>query len=404
MNLPTVCVLFGGRSSEHEISLRSAVFVLKNIPSNWNILPVAISRSGSWLAIGAAQTITEWQKQVPNFLNLEAADLRSAIETYENKSAQSPLEVEKGILSGLKITETVLLPMQQSAIPIKFQSLRVLNSMCDVVFPVLHGPNGEDGRIQGLCELAQKAYVGCNSVVSALGMDKNFQKIIARQAGVNVVAYQVVSLLEWHNDEKNNYKNIIQKIESEIGYPCFAKPNALGSAVGVRPCANRESLIENLTYALSFDERALVEKPMKGTEVECAFLGDSLNATMSTPGEIAAAEYYSYEEKYNTSSVAKTFIPARLTEEKKFELMNEAKKVARALCLEGLTRIDFWNCAQTGKFVFNEVNTLPGMTSISMYPQLLKHDGIQASQWIEFLLKSALQRNDQFVQRSVQKN
>lgn len=381
----TVAVLFGGRSSEHEISLRSAVYVLRNVPKPWRIIPVAIDREGTALSLEGTFSAEDFSTITPD-------DLATLVRR----------EAPRG-LPHANVVECLILPCRREVIENMPESpLRILNLEAGVFFPVLHGPNGEDGRLQGLFELAEAAYVGCDVRASAVGIDKHLQKRLAKEAGIAVANYEAVSLEEW----RENTARVVSRVKTSLGFPCFVKPNALGSAVGCGRAKSEDELATLLEAALKYDDMALVEEPMTGTEVECAFLGTAFNPRITVAGEIAPEDFYSYEAKYlkgeNESGGAAQFIPARLEDARMQELRAQAARVARALGLNGLCRIDFWNCtagARKGTFVFNEVNTLPGLTSISMFPKLWEHDGVDGPSWIAELLERALLNRAERVRR-----
>ena len=213
---------------------------------------------------------------------------------------------------------------------------------------------------------------------------------MARDAGILVAKYEVIDSEDW----RENREKIMNRVEQNLGFPCFVKPNALGSAVGINRAKSRQELAESITLALKFDEKALVEEPMVGTEVECAFLGTGVHPRITTAGEIAAKDFYSYEAKYLQEDGASQFIPARLSPERMTELKDQAAKLARLFSLTGLCRIDFWNCHRTNRFVFNEFNTLPGLTSISMFPKLWEFEGVKGEVWMNELIGSAVKRRD----------
>ncbi len=380
-NEKTIAVLFGGRSSEHEISLRSAVFILKNIPEKYKIIPVGINKNGSYYSLSGTFCARD-------FATITTDDLAIIIKG----------SVPAAFL-GRKNLRTLLLPFLNEEITKnnfdfcyedsgQKEKFRILNTDATCFFPVLHGQNGEDGRLQGLFELAEVAYVGCDIRASVVGIDKDIQKRLAKLAGVEIAKYELIEIDQF---EKNRLATL-DRIENNIGYPCFIKPNSLGSAVGTGRASNRGELENLLKEALAFDQKALVEDPMHGTEVECAFLGNSFEPRITIAGEIATADFYSYEEKYANTSKAELFIPARLSADKMQELKLLAKKIAVVTGISGLCRIDFWNCKKTGKFIFNEINTLPGLTSISMFPKLWEHEGVNGEQWIEEVIEAAYLR------------
>jgi D-alanine-D-alanine ligase len=367
----TVGIIFGGRSSEHEISLRSAVYILKQIPKKYRIVPIGLRRDGSCVSL-------EGTFSNEDFKDVEPADLADFLSGRKMRTLPKANAVESLILPFR--TETL------SSLP-EYQ-VRLLNLECGVFFPVLHGPNGEDGRLQGVFEMAEVAYVGCDIRASVVGIDKHLQKLIAKQHGIPVAKYELIELEEW----QAHASRVIERVRNNIGFPCFVKPNSLGSAVGVNRAKDEGELSKYIHEALAFDDKALVEEPMTGTEVECAFLGSGVHPRITVAGEIAPKDFYSYEAKYQAADGADQFIPARLEPARMEELKGHAAKLARALSLTGLSRLDFWNCHKTGRFVFNEVNTLPGLTSISMFPKLWEFEGVHGPQWIDELVQGAKQR------------
>ena len=378
----TVAVLFGGRSSEHEISLRSAVYVLKNIPSPWRIIPVGISREGTMVSLEGTFSPADFSTVTPD-------DLATIVRR----------ELPRG-LPRSDIVESLILPCRREVIEsMPEYPLRILNLEAGVFFPVLHGPNGEDGRMQGLFELAEAAYVGCDVRASVVGIDKHLQKRLAAAVGIEVARYEAIEIEEW----KDNRRGAVERVKASLGFPCFVKPNALGSAVGCGRAKTEAELETLVDSALRYDDKALIEEPMVGTEVECAFLGSAVSPRITIAGEIAAADFYSYEAKYLNEDGAAQFIPARLEPAAMQELRSQAATLARVFGLEGLCRIDFWNCTggpKSGRFVFNEINTLPGLTSISMFPKLWEHDGVDGVTWIAELLERASRRQSERLRRN----
>ena len=243
--------------------------------------------------------------------------------------------------------------------------------------------------------MAEVAYVGCDIRASVSGSDKHLEKRMAEQHGIPVAKYELIELEDW----QAHASRVIERVRNNIGFPCFVKPNSLGSAVGVNRAKDEGELSKYIHEALAFDDKALVEEPMTGTEVECAFLGSGVHPRITVAGESAPKDFYSYEAKYQAADGAEQFIPARLNAARMEELRGYAAKLARAFSLSGLSRLDFWNCTKTGRFVFNEVNTLPGLTSISMFPKLWEHEGVLGPQWIEELVEGAKRRRSQSVQR-----
>jgi D-alanine-D-alanine ligase len=367
----TVAVIFGGRSSEHEVSLRSAAFVLKSIPSSMRVIPVGITYDGRWLSLEGSFTARD-------FKGVVAEDLAVMLE------GGAPLS-----MGGSRPVETLFVPAPfavANALP--ESTVRLINLEAGVFFPALHGPNGEDGRLQGLFDLAEVAYVGPDHTASANGMDKSVAKRLAERAGLPLLKWQEVSQAQFNDAPQE----VLNRLIAAIPLPVFVKPNALGSAVGVSRAKTREELEQAIADALRFDERVLVEEEAHGTEVECAFLGTPLHPRISQPGEIAPEDFYSYEEKYSAESKASLFVPARLDSAAAQQVRALSIEVVRALQLEGMARIDFWWRASSRQFYFNEVNTLPGMTSISMFPKLWELEGLDGPTWIAEALVLAKER------------
>ncbi|MEN9530029.1 MAG: hypothetical protein RI932_1902 [Pseudomonadota bacterium] len=374
----TVGVLFGGRSSEHEISLRSAVFILKQMPRQYRIIPIGLRRDGSCVSL-------EGTFSSEDFKDVEPADLADMLAGRRLRT-----------LPKANLVESLILPFRAETLStLPEYQVRLLNLEAGVFFPVLHGPNGEDGRLQGVFEMAEVAYVGCDIRSSVIGIDKHLQKVLAKQHGVHVAKYELVELEDW----QSHASRVIERVRNSIGFPCFVKPNSLGSAVGVNRAKDEGELSRYINEALAFDDKALIEEPMTGTEVECAFLGTGVHPRITVAGEIAPKDFYSYEAKYQAADGAEQFIPARLDPRRMEELRGLAAKLARAFSLTGLSRLDFWNCTKTGRFVFNEVNTLPGLTSISMFPKLWEYEGVLGPQWISELVEGAKARRAQMLTR-----
>lgn len=344
----TVCVIFGGKSSEHDISLLSAASVISNLDKEkYDLVLLGITKDGRWLAFDgdiALLANDAWAQQgVPAVLSPDAETHGLLIQT------------ENGM-----------------------QAKRV-----DAVFPVLHGRNGEDGTIQGLLELAGIPYVGCGVLGSAVCMDK----IVANQ----LMDANGIARCEWDFIEKRDADKLAQRIpqlEEKLGYPMFVKPANAGSSVGITKAHNREELLRAAELAFAHDARILFERNVTGQEVECAVMGNE--APVSTlPGEIlASAEFYTFDDKY-IDGTSTTAIPAHLSEEKLREVQSAAQRAYTALCCKGLSRVDFFVESGTGRVLLNEINTLPGFTSISMYPKLMMDTGLTYSEVLDKLLALA---------------
>ena len=348
----SVCVLFGGVSPEHEVSLRSAESVLNHIDKEkYNVFPVGITKDGDWILFGGT-----------DYSMLPAGTWQNC--ENNRRAALSPVHGQ-GLLS--------------------FENDCVVRERIDVVFPVLHGENGEDGSMQGLLQIAGIPYVGPQVAASAACMDKTITKLIADNAGVRQAAWHLVTQREFSHDADA----VLDAVEAKFAYPVFVKPAGTGSSVGVSKATDRTSLLEALRVALSFDVKVLVEEFIDGQEVEVAVLGND-NPFASVCGEIdSGAEFYDYEAKY-ISDCARLFIPARLSEEVAECVREQAIRVYEAMGCRGLSRVDFFVTRKEQEVVFNEINTMPGFTSISMYPKLFEASGIAYSELIDNLISLAL--------------
>ena len=338
-------------SPEHEVSLRSAESVLNNLnKEKYNIFPVGITKDGDWVLYGG----TDYSK-LPNgeWLHCEA----------NRRAALSPVRGQ-GLLS--------------------FEGDCVVRERIDVVFPVLHGENGEDGAMQGLLQLAGIPYVGPNVAASATCMDKTLTKLVMDCAGIRQAAWQLVKAQEL----AVNPEAVMDAVEKHFSYPVFVKPAGTGSSVGVAKAKNREALLAALQNAAKFDQKVLVEEFINGHEVEVAVLGNDAPAA-SICGEIdSGTEFYDYDAKY-ISDCARLYIPARIDEQTAESVRDTAIRAYQALGCRGLSRVDFFVTYEGNEIVFNEINTIPGFTSISMYPKLFAASGIPYSELLDRLLELA---------------
>ena len=349
----SVCVLFGGISPEHEVSLRSAESVLNNMDKEkYNIFPVGITKEGDWILFGGKD-----YSQLPSGEWTEHPDNRRA--------AISPVRGQ-GLLS--------------------FEGDCVVRERIDVVFPVLHGENGEDGAMQGLLQMAGIPYVGPHVAASAVAMDKTLTKLVVDNAGVTQAAWQLVR----NTDVENRLEQTLDSLEEHFSYPMFVKPAGTGSSVGVSKAIDRENLREALLSAGVYDDKILVEEFIHGREVEVAVMGNS-SPVASICGEIdSGADFYDYDSKYITDT-STAYIPARIPEDVAEQVRDAAVKVYSVIGCQGLSRVDFFVTYDDNRVVFNEINTLPGFTSISMYPKLFAASGIPYSQLIDELLQLAME-------------
>ena len=353
MKKQNVCILFGGMSPEHEVSLRSAESVLNNIDKEkYNLFPVGITKSGVWMLYGD----TDYSK-------LPGGHWQSC--RQNRRTAISPMRGQ-----GLLI----------------FDGERVEVQPIDVVFPVLHGENGEDGAMQGLMQLAGIPCVGPDVASSAACMDKSLTKLIADGAKVRQAAWLLVTRrqLQKENDA------VLAEVEGKFDYPVFVKPAGTGSSVGVSKAKDRQELQKALIEALRYDSKALVEECILGREVEVAVLGNE-QPVASICGEIdSGAVFYDYDAKYLTDS-ATLYIPARISDAAAEQVRDAAVRVYQAMGCKGLSRVDFFVTFEGEEVVFNEINTLPGFTSISMYPKLFEASGIPYTRLIDELLRFAVE-------------
>lgn len=350
MNKTTVAVIFGSRSSEHDVSLVSAANVIANINTDiYDVVIVGITKEGHWLKVNNIEEITSG-----TWLNSKTTAIISPDTTHH------------GILF--------------------IEGTNVTSKYIDVALPVLHGLNGEDGTIQGLFELAHIPYVGCGVVSSGVSMDKLFTKIIVEKLGIRQAKY--VSVLK---REMDDIDACVNNVEDTLPYPVFIKPANAGSSRGISKAYNREELITGLKEALLHDRKVLIEETIIGRELECGVLGGT-HPIASGVGEIvAAADFYDYNAKYNSAESIEDVSP-ELPAGVENKIREYAIQIFTALDGYSLSRVDFFLEKDTNEIVFNEINTLPGFTSISMYPMLWEAKGISKSQLIEKLIQSGLRR------------
>lgn len=348
----SVCVLFGGVSPEHEVSLRSAESVLNNLDKEkYNVFPVGITKDGDWVLFGGTD-----YSMLPAGTWLEHEENRRA--------AISPVRGQ-GLLS--------------------FENDCVVRERIDVVMPVLHGENGEDGSVQGLMQVAGIPCVGPGVAASAVGMDKTLSKLVVADAGIR----QANWYLARRETIEKKLHTLVYDIEQGGDYPLFVKPAGTGSSVGVSKVRNTEELKLALVKAAEYCDKVLVEEFIRGREVEVAVLGNR-EPMASVVGEVlAGADFYDYEAKYH-SQESRTEIPADISDAEAEKLRDAALTVYRAVGCRGLSRVDFF-LSEAGEVVFNEINTLPGFTSISMYPQLFEACGVPNEALIDELLTLAME-------------
>jgi D-alanine-D-alanine ligase len=347
-----VAVLFGGRSAEHEVSIASAASVIRALdPGKYDVLPIGISKDGRWLAGEGAQKLL--------------ADT-----------------IQRG--------QRVLLPPEPGATAL----MRLGGEKAgpglgvDVVFPVLHGTYGEDGTIQGLLELANLPYVGCGVLASSVGMDKEVQKRLFEQAGLPVVKSQTVPRPRWEQEREQ----VLDEVQRKFRFPVILKPATLGSSVGISKAHDAAELAAGLDLAAEFAQKILVERAVDAREIEISVLGNE-EPRASVPGEILPHhEFYDYAAKY-TEEGTQLVVPAPLKPRQTKKLQNYAIRAFQAIDGSGMARVDFFLERQTGRMYLNEINTIPGFTSISMYPRLWEASGVSYRELIDRLIELALERH-----------
>lgn len=349
-----ICIIFGGESTEYEISLKSAYSVICNLNKElYDIITVGIDRNGKWYYYDGS---------------------------YDNIINDSWYDDT--------LRETSILHGSKTPCLIKFNNDGTYEKeFFDVAFPVLHGKNGEDGTIQGLFELSSIKYVGVGVIASSTGMDKTFSKIMFENAGIPQANWIVIT-----NDDMDFLDSKIEEIEAVLKYPVFIKPANAGSSIGIGKAKCREELISAISEAFKFDKKILVEEFLKGHEVECAVLGSGNNITASCVGEIVASqEFYTYDAKYSSDSTSELHIPAKIETRYSDMIREYAIKAFKALDGKGLSRVDFFVDEEKDMVFINEINTMPGFTNISMYPKLMEASGIPYDKLLDHLIETALQ-------------
>ncbi len=376
-----VGILFGGRSGEHEISLLSAASVLQALDKDkYEVVPIGITKEGRWVSQAHAERLLKGE-QLPEdgARHLRAGD-----------PAATP-----GAAVLAKGESVIVPPIPSSDSLVPFESERQGTEQginVDIIFPVLHGTFGEDGTIQGLLELADIPYVGAGVLGSAAGMDKDIMKGLFAAAGLPIVKHVTFLRSQWENDPKQ----VVRKIEKKLKYPLFVKPANLGSSVGISKAHNRKELGPAVETAAAYDRKIVVEqgvggKKSKARELECSVLGND-EPRASIAGEIVpSAEFYDYSAKYLEEG-SQLLIPAKITKKQMKHLQEMAIGAFQAVDCSGLARVDFLMDPKSGKIYLNEINTMPGFTSISMYPKLWAASGIEYPELIDRLVQLGLER------------
>ncbi len=356
-----VAVLFGGQSDEHDVSLRSAQTIIQALdPARYEVVPVGITREGRWLAGGDPMQV-----------------LTAASPMFHLASKNG--ETNNGNASAA--TTTAVTVVEGTSLPLEF------SESVDIVFPALHGQMGEDGTVQGFLELTGVPYIGSGVLGSATAMDKAITKHLLTQAGLPQLPWVQVLRRDWERDPAA----IESAIAERIGYPSFVKPANMGSSVGVSKANNAEELHEALRTAAHYDRKIVVEQGVNAREIELAVLGND-DPIVSVAGEVVpAGEFYDYNAKYIDDD-AQLLVPADIDPEILAYMQRMAIDAFRALDLAGLARVDFFIERDTDRIFVNEVNTLPGFTSISMYPMLWEASGVPLEELVERLIQLGLER------------
>jgi D-alanine-D-alanine ligase len=356
-------IIFGGRSGEHEVSVRSARSVIESIDkSKFEVVPIAITKEGNWLGPAAATRLFP-------------------------KETQRLLADEKG---GAGADVTILGDPSRSGL-VKLGAGSGVAERLDVVFPVLHGTFGEDGTLQGLLEMAAIPFVGCGTLASACGMDKVTMKALFKDAALPICRHTWLLRSDWDNDQNK----VIRKVAREIGFPCFVKPANLGSSVGVSKATDKKSLRNAIDLAARYDRKIMIEEEVVGREIECAVIGND-QPRASLPGEYViheeSARFLDYTEKYSSTGHVEFIVPARIpkTTVKKIQAM--AVIAYKAVDASGLSRVDFF-LKPDGELLINEINTLPGLTDVSGFPKMWEATGIPFRQVIDQLVEFAIERH-----------
>jgi D-alanine-D-alanine ligase len=359
-----VGVIFGGRSGEHEVSLRSARSVIDALDrSKYEVVPIAITKEGNWLAPAKAAALlpAETARRLPA---KTAEQNRNDVAIIGDPSRKGLYQLDTSNERGQRL---------------------------DVVFPVLHGTYGEDGTIQGLLEMAAIPFVGCGTLASACGMDKVIMKALFKEAGLAICKYAWFLRSEWEADAERVSRRIIR----EIGFPCFLKPANLGSSVGVSKATDKKSLAKAVELANRYDRKIIIEELVDGREIECAVMGND-DPQASLPGEYvvhaATARFLDYTEKYSSTGNVEFVVPARISKATTRKLQSMAVKAYQAIDACGLARVDFF-LRSDGELLLNEINTLPGLTDVSGFPKMWAASGVPFPQVLDQLIEFAIERH-----------
>ena len=361
-----VGVIFGGRSGEHEVSVRSAQAIVEAIDrKKFDVVPIAITKEGKWLAPAHSAQLLPLavHSLLPSKTHTATADV--ALLGDPSRKGLVSLEGNGQTLAGEKL---------------------------DVVFPALHGPFGEDGTLQGLLEMADVPYVGCGVLASSCGMDKVAMKSLFVQAGLPICKHLWFLRSQW----RNNPAKVLHKVIGDIGVPCFVKPANLGSSVGVSRATDRKSLSTAIDLAAEYDRKIIIEEELVGREIECAVLGND-EPKASLPGEYVvndeAARFLDYTEKYTNTGRVSFVVPAPLSKSITTKIQKMAIRAFQSVDGSGLARVDFFLTRNGGQLVVNELNTMPGLTEVSGYPKMWEASGVPFARLLEILIELAFERH-----------
>src|SRR4051812_6211984 len=356
-------IIFGGRSGEHEVSVRSARSVIAAIDkAKYEVIPIAITKQGNWL--GAAASVGLLPAETQHLLSkAKFADDQSDVALLGDPSRNGLVRLEAGARAAEKL---------------------------DVIFPVLHGTYGEDGTLQGLLEMAAIPFVGCATLASACGMDKVTMKALFREANLPICRHTWLLRTDWENDRNK----VTRRIAREIGYPCFVKPANLGSSVGVSKATDKTSLAGAIDLAARYDRKIMVEELVDGRELECAVMGND-EPRASLPGEYViheeSARFLDYTQKYASTGHVEFIVPARISAALIKRIQKMAVSAYQAIDAAGLSRVDFF-LQKNGKLLVNEINTLPGLTDVSGFPKMWEATGVSFTRVIDQLIEFAIER------------
>jgi D-alanine-D-alanine ligase len=359
-----VGIIFGGRSGEHEVSIRSARSVIEAIDqSKYDVVPIAITKEGNWL--GAAASIKLFPAETQRLL--------------------------AGEKEGRARTNVTILGDPSRSGLVKLDSGSAAPERLDVVFPVLHGTFGEDGTLQGLLEMAAIPFVGCGTLASACGMDKVTMKALFKDAGLPICRHTWLVRSDWDSDKNK----VVRKIVREIGFPCFVKPANLGSSVGVSKATHKKSLAKAIELAARYDRKIMVEEEVVGREIECAVIGNE-EPRASLPGEYViheeSARFLDYTQKYSSTGHVEFIVPAKLSKATVKKIQAMAAAAYKAIDASGLSRVDFF-LKPDGELLVNEINTLPGLTEVSGFPKMWEATGLPFRRVIDQLIQMAIARH-----------